>query len=130
VFVAMSLRSEREPSLEDYFDAMMRAALACGRPLELVRIDRAAGDYEISAEIMEQIDRADVVLADFTLSPANVYFEIGYARGRRKRIIQTAHRRTRLAFDARNWRTVFYRNARELEQALVGELMAACDEVQ
>ena len=33
--------------------------------------------------VYREIDEADLVIADLTLSPANVYLEIGYARGRR-----------------------------------------------
>ncbi len=91
LFDAMSFREEEEPALVDYYRAMERAAEQTHRgALALVRIDRVEGDYEISAEIMQRIDACDALLADFTLSPRNVYFEIGYARGRDKRIIQTA----------------------------------------
>jgi hypothetical protein len=98
----MSFRQEEEPPLVDYFRAMERAAERVPSPrIELVRIDRVEGDYEISARIMEEIDRCDALLADFTLNPRNVYFELGYARGT-KRIIQTARRDTPLEFDVRN----------------------------
>jgi nucleoside 2-deoxyribosyltransferase len=118
VFVAMSFRDEEEPALVDYFQAMMRAAAATKLPMDLIRIDLVEGDYEISQKIMNEIDQSDVVLADFTLSPANVYFELGYARGCKRRIIQTARKGTHLEFDARNWRTIFYKNATELERSL------------
>jgi nucleoside 2-deoxyribosyltransferase len=129
VFVAMSLRNEEEPALVDYFEAMQRAKDATKLPIELVRIDLVEGDYEISQKIMDEIDKCDVVLADFTLSPANVYFELGYARGRKRRIIQTARKGATLEFDARNWRTIFYRNATELEKALKPALNDAYAEV-
>ncbi len=129
VFVAMSFRDEEEPTLVDYFEAMKRAITRSNRPLEVTRIDLQEGDYEISQEVMDAIDRADVVIADFTLSPANVYFELGYARGRQKRVIQTARSDTTLEFDVRNWRTLFYRNATELEEKLIPALVQAYDEV-
>jgi hypothetical protein len=119
VFVAMSFRTEEEPALVDYYGAMRRAVEAAQLPIELVRIDRVEGDYEISQEITNQIDSCDFVIADFTLSPRNVYFEAGYARGRDKPIIRCARRDTVLEFDVRNWRTIFYRNATELEERLV-----------
>jgi hypothetical protein len=115
----MSFRLEEEPALVDYSAAIKRAICATGLPLELVRIDLVDGDYEISQRIMDEIDRCEIVLADFTLSPPNVYFELGYARGRKtKQIIQTARKGTNLEFDVRNWRTEFYRNATELEEKL------------
>lgn len=118
VFVAMSFREEEEPGLVDYWQAMMRAARSVSNDLEIRRIDLKDGDFEISQEIMAEIDTADVVIADFTLSSRNVYFELGYARGKGKRLIQTARKGTDLEFDVRNWKTLFYRNATELEEKL------------
>jgi hypothetical protein len=125
LFVAMSFREEQEPALVDYFKAIERAVERSERSFQVVRMNLVEGDYEISQRIMEEIRKADVVLADFTLSPANVYFELGFARGATKRTIQTARRGTVLEFDTRNWRTTFYRNATELEELLIAELRAA-----
>ena len=124
-FVAMSFREEEEPALVDYLRAMERAVNTTELPIKLTRMDLVEGDYEISQQLMDEIDRADIVIADFTLNPANVYFELGYARGRKRRVIQTARKGTLLEFDIRNWRTLFYRNATELEQKLIAELKAA-----
>lgn len=125
LFVAMSFREEVEPALVDYFHAIERAAEQSALPVVVTRIDLEEGDFEISQKIMDKIVSADIVLADFTLTPANVYFEIGYARGRQKRVIQTARKGTALEFDVRNWRTLFYRNATELEHKLVPEIKSA-----
>jgi hypothetical protein len=124
-FVAMSFREEEEPAVVDYFRAMQRAVARSRLPITLRRIDLVEGDYEVSQGIMDAIDTADIVITDFTLSPKNVYFELGYARGRKKRVIQTARKGEILEFDVRNWRTAFYRNATELEDKLVSELIAA-----
>jgi len=90
LFVAMSFREEEEPALVDYFRAMERAVEATSLPIDIKKINLEEGDYEISQKIMDEIKQAKIVLADFTLSPRNVYFELGYARGENKRIIQTA----------------------------------------
>lgn len=124
-FVAMSFREEEEPSLVDYFKAMERAVKATELPIELSRVDLLEGDYEISQKIMDEIDKADIVIADFTLNSRNVYFELGYARGKIRRVIQTARKGTLLEFDVRNWRTIIYRNATELEQKLIPEMKVA-----
>lgn len=129
LFVAMSFREELEPALVDYFAAIKRSVEKSEVPFNVVRIDLVEGDYEISQRVMDEIDKAQVVLTDLTLSPSNVYFELGYARGRGKRIIQTARKGTALEFDIRNWRTIFYRNATELEHRLVDELRIAYGEV-
>ena len=124
-FVAMSFREEEEPALVDYFAAMRRAADKAEPPIKLTRVDLVEGDYEISQRIMDEIDAAQIVLADFTLNPHNVYFELGYARAKSRRVIQTARKGTVLQFDVRNWRTLFYRNATELEKLLIPELEVA-----
>lgn len=129
VFVAMSFREEEDPALVDYLRAIERAVEATELPLTLKRIDLEEGDYEISQRIMEEIDKADIVIADFTLNSRNVYFELGYARGKDRRIIQTARKETVLEFDIRNWHTLFYRNASELEERLIPELKAAYADV-
>jgi len=125
VFVAMSFRDEEEPHLVDYFDAMEAAARETQLPFTVKKIDLKPGDYEISQEIMRDIDTADIILADFTLSAPNVYFELGYARGRGKVVVQTARQGTVLEFDVRNWRTTFYKNARELKTKLTPEFIEA-----
>ena len=131
VFVAMSFRSEQEPALVDYWKAMERATKRTGLPLDLVRIDLVEGDFEISQQIMNEIDACDIVIADFTLSPHNVYFELGYARGcKSKQIVQTSRKGVELQFDIRNWRTEIYTNATELEEKLIPALRASYIRVQ
>ena len=129
VFVAMSFREEQEPALVDYYNAMKRAVERTGLPIEIKRVDLIEGDYEISQKLMDEIEAADIILADFTLNSANVYFELGYARGSKKRVVQTARKDVALEFDVRSWRTIIYRNATELEERLMLELKAAHDEV-
>ena len=117
-FVAMSFREEEEPALVDYFEAMKRAVRESKLPISLTRINLLEGDYEISQKIINEIFKSDFILADFTLNPRNVYFEIGIARGCEKVVLQTARYDTVLEFDIRNWRTLFYKNATELETKL------------
>lgn len=124
VFVAMSFRDQEEPALVDYWHAMQRAAERAHPEFELVRLDKLDGDYEIVDRIYREIDVAQLVIADLTLSSANVYLEIGYARGRQKRVIQTCRSDTRLEFDVRNRRTLVYQNATMLEDKLLHELNA------
>lgn len=129
LFVAMSFRNEEEPALVDYYRAMERAVEISEIPIEIRRMDLVEGDYEISQQIMDEIDNADIVLADFTLNSRNVYFELGYARAKGCYIIQTARKGTNLEFDIRNWRTLFYRNATELEERLINELKMSHEKI-
>lgn len=124
-FIAMSFREEEEPALVDYYKAMKRAVESTGLPIMLRRVDLIEGDYEISQKIMDEIDRAQILIADLTLNGRNVYFELGYARAKKCQIIQTARKDTLLEFDIRNWKTLFYRNATELEEKLIPEFKNA-----
>lgn len=128
-FVAMSFREEEEPALVDYFEAMKRAVEMSKLPINLTRIDLLEGDYEISQKIMHEIVKSDFILADFTLNPRNVYFEVGIARGCEKVVLQIARSDTALEFDIRNWRTIFYKNATELERKLNNSLEDVYKEV-
>lgn len=128
-FVAMSFREEEEPALVDYFEAMKRATKEAKLPIKFLRIDLLPGDHEISQKIMDEIFDSDFILADFTLNPKNVYFEVGIARGCGKVVIQTARFGTDLEFDVRNWRTLFYKNATELEKKLISSLPDVYKEV-
>jgi hypothetical protein len=122
VYVAMSFREEEEPALVDYWQAMLRAAKQAHREFKLIRLDEVEGDYDIVGRIYKEIDAAHMVIADLTLSPPNVYLEIGYARGREKQVIQTCRYDTQLEFDVRGRRTLTYRNATTLEHKLLREL--------
>lgn len=128
LFVAMSFREEEEPALVDYYNAMKRAVNSIKLPIDVKRVDLVEGDFEISQRIMDELDMAEIVLVDFTLNPQNVYFEVGYARGKGKRILQTARKGTELSFDVRNWKTIFYRNATELEEKLKEPIITAFNE--
>lgn len=58
------------------------------------------------------------------MAPANVYLELGYARGKGKPIIQTCREDTPLEFDVRGRRTLTYRNAATLEEKLLRHFKA------
>lgn len=120
----MSFHHDEEPALVDYWHAMQRAALRAAGNFDLRRIDEVEGDYEIIDRIYQEIDAADLVIADLTMSPANVYLELGYARGKGKCVIQTCREGTLLEFDVRGHRTLTYRNAATLEEKLLSYLNA------
>ena len=128
-FLAMSFRDEEEPALADYYGAMKRAVERTKLPIILSRLDLEEGDYEISNEVMKRISESTFVIADFTLEPENVYFELGFARGSSKYVIQTARQGTNLAFDVKSWRTIFYKNATELEERLLPAFVEAYSKV-
>lgn len=120
----MSFHDDEEPALTDYWHAMQRAAARARSDFDLRRIDKLEGDYEIINRIIREINAADLVIADLTLLSPNVIYELGYARGRGKRVIQTCREDTDLEFDVRGRRTLTYRNATNLEEKLLHQLNA------
>ncbi|WP_411119573.1 helix-turn-helix domain-containing protein [Streptomyces sp. 058-1L] len=125
IFVAMSFQVEREPALVDYYEAIKRAAVRLKVPHELSRVDEMNGDYEITQKIEEMIAASDIVIADFTLSSPNVYYEAGIARGAGVYTIRLARKDTEIPFDIGNKKFILYANATQLEEALLNPLRDA-----
>lgn len=73
-FVAMSF----DPTLNDAYERGIRpAVIDCG--FEPIRIDRVHHNEKICDKILAEIRLAQLVVADFTLQRAGVYFEGGFA---------------------------------------------------
>ncbi|MFC9795313.1 helix-turn-helix domain-containing protein [Streptomyces sp. NPDC127584] len=130
IFVAMSFQVEREPALVDYYEAIKRAAARLKVPHILSRVDEINGDYEITQKIEEVIAASDIVVADFTLSSPNVYYEAGIARGAGVYTIRLARKDTEIPFDIGNKKFILYSNATQLEEALINPLRDAYQAVR
>lgn len=88
-FVAMRIG---EPTADRLFRKAISPALrACGlTPIRIDKIDHNDDIDDIDDRIMEEIQRADIVVADLTFARPSVYFEGGYATGLGKPVIYTA----------------------------------------
>lgn len=120
-FVMMAL-TPPDPLMEDAYKAIERACSVIGQRVE--RVDRAPFTGEITEKILSSIEMAGTVVADLTHERPNVYYEIGFAHGRGKKVILTAREGTRPHFDLQSQKIIFYRNATELEQQLPALLSA------
>lgn len=119
VFVLMSF----SPELDDVYEALRTSArLVPNRQVTLQRIDSQMGDYKITDEILYRIRTAGLVIADLTFERPNVYYELGYARGIGKTVLHCAKQGTVLHFDIKDFKTIFYASAIELQQKMFGEL--------
>ncbi len=89
--------------------------LACEEfALKALRADEMYGPGIIIKDVVDQIERSQVVIADITPPNPNVYFEVGYALAVKKPIILLAARETpeaRLPFDVSAFRVLFYENS-------------------
>lgn len=79
--------------------------------LDTVRADEIYGPGLIIQDIVQQILRSQVVIAEITPENANVYFEVGYALALNKPIVLLARHGTKLPFDVSGSRVLFYEDS-------------------
>lgn len=116
-FVLMSFN----PDMDSIFSEMEDAAKLVSQNIKVARIDKKRGDFSITPEILSMIDRAELIVCDLTEEKPNVYYELGYARGKNKTVINVAKKGTKLHFDVKDNRTIFYNNSTELRRELAEE---------
>lgn len=85
------------------------------------RIDTEIVSGRITEEIYNQIDRADILVADVTGLNPNVYYEVGFAHGLGKNVIFIKHIEDNNAFqfDTQDFQHIIYSNASHLQKELV-----------
>lgn len=119
IFVLMSFRRD----MDEAYEALKTAGQLVGRgELRVERVDAQPGGYRITDKILSNIETAALIICDLTHERPNVYYELGYARGLNKRIINCAHEDTELHFDIKDFRTIFYSSPTELQRKMRGEL--------
>lgn len=119
IFVLMSFHAD----MDEVYKALCTAGrLIKGRTLRVRRMDAQKGDYKITDEILRNIERAGLVIADFTLERPNVYYELGYARGLGKTVLHCAKEETELHFDIKHFHTIKYKSPMDLQYLITEEL--------
>jgi hypothetical protein len=91
---------------EVYSEVIRRTCESFG--LAAIRADEIYGPGIIIHDIVEQIHRAQLIIAEITPENANVYFEVGYAFAWSKPIVLLARQGTDLPFDVSAFRVLFY----------------------
>lgn len=98
------------PPYDDVYSEVIKSV--SGRfTLETIRADELYGPGLIIGDVIDQIARAQVVIADITPVNANVYFEVGYALALQKPMILLAKKGTQLPFDVSGFRVLFYEDS-------------------
>jgi nucleoside 2-deoxyribosyltransferase len=122
-FVLMPFSPKYERVYDVYVEAGKHAETLCYRADEI----RAPG--VITTDIVREITRADMILADLTGNNANVFYELGVAQAAGKPVVITCRRGTDLPFDVKLHRVIFYelhtRGIRELKEEVVEYLSNA-----
>lgn len=97
-------------SFDELYSEVIRSI--CGEyQVEVVRVDEMYGPGLIIGDIVKQIARAQLVIADVTPKNPNVYFEVGYALAMQKPMILLAKKGTALPFDVAPFRVLFYEDS-------------------
>lgn len=123
VFVAMPFSEEYSDVFEYGIQNAVRKALGGAYLCE--RADLAAFTGDVMEYVRARIEGAALVIADLTSANANVYLEIGYAWGSRRRtvlIVNAKNRADDVKFDLRGQRYLEYKSIKDLETRLDAEL--------
>lgn len=83
-----------------------------------LRIDQIENSGKINDQILEEIAKSEVVLADLTSERPNCYFEAGVALALRKKIIFTINKASEIHFDLKQYRFIEWKTDSELKEKL------------
>jgi hypothetical protein len=75
---------------------------------ECIRVDEQIFTEHILEKIYAQIDRADLVIAEMTGQNANVFYEVGFAHGRGRRVLLLTQSAEDIPFDLKGYRHIVY----------------------
>jgi hypothetical protein len=120
VFVAMWFDS----TMNNAFNAIEKAVMECG--LNVVRIDQKEHNNEISGEILFEIKKSKIIIADVTNQRNGVYFEAGFAMGNQKTVIWSCQESDlkNVHFDTRQYNHVLWKDENDLYKKLKSRLLA------
>lgn len=114
--VAVLMSYAGDPLLEAAFGAVQRVCAAQGYHAD--RVDQANTLGRIVPAIMQRIEHSAFVVCDLTGLRPNVFYELGYAAGLKKPVIQIAREGVTLPFDVHDHPTLFWRDLATLEREL------------
>ena len=72
------------------------------------RVDEQVFTTDILARIQKSIRAADVIVADLTTNNPNVYYEVGYAHGKNKRVVLLCESADAIKFDLHGMRSIVH----------------------
>lgn len=101
-FVAMPFSDD----LSNTYDVIESVAQYCA--LNCVRADKISQSRQITDDINSNIEKARVVIADLSGNNPNVFYEVGLAHGRGKRVVLMVQNETVVPFDLRGIRYLRY----------------------
>jgi nucleoside 2-deoxyribosyltransferase len=117
-FVIMPFRKEFKIIRKAVRDAFLRANFA---ETACVWADDITKAGQVTAQMMAEVRKATLCIADVTGQNPNVALEVGYAQALEKPIITLAESSNDLFFDLKDQRTIIYKRS-DLEKTLCVEL--------
>jgi hypothetical protein len=112
-----------DPHLDSAYKLAIRPVLE-QFDFSVVRIDEVQNSGSITDQVLEQIERSAVVLADLSGERPNCYLEVGYALALQKELILTCRKDDHVHFDLEHKRIIFWETESELHDALLPRLEA------
>ena len=120
-FVMMAI-DESKPELEDVSTAIKEVFKEFG--IEAITANDIEHEEAITDRVLAEIDSSEFLVADLTHERPNVYYEIGHAHARNKRVILVRKKGTKIHFDIAHRNCPTFANATSLKTLLRKRLEA------
>ena len=114
-FIMMAIDNNK-PDLEDVKNGIKDVFSEFG--IQAITADEIEHDGAITDRILDEIEASEFLIADLTHERPNVYYEVGHAHARSKRVILFRRKGTTLHFDVAHRNCPEYENTTELKRRL------------
>ncbi len=109
VFIAMPFGESWSQAVRDLIESACERVHGEGMPLRWERADEIDKPGRITAQILDSLSAADVVIADITDANANVIYEVGYAEGNGIPLVLLSQEPEASPFDLKDIRQIEYK---------------------